>query len=170
MQKLSLLKKLELQKTNFLLIRGSMLAKVIAGWPVFRAKFNMDLDVTLFVKRAFVLGHRTRTWGLYEIATFMGSDSGDRLVQIMGNCETDVTPRRFVGPPRWIIKLSDDPEGEYFLKVNVDDVIAFLLPEEIKLVENDIQDAYSVYLNSKQTVSDWDAFEVMARILVSEFA
>ncbi len=126
----------------------------------------MELDITVFLKRALVLGHRTRTWGLYEIATFMDSDNGERLVQIMGNCETDVTPRRFVGPPRWIIKLVHDPEGEYFLKVNVDDVICFMTNDEIEEVAPEIEEAYEVYNRSAQTESDWDMFEVTVRLLV----
>lgn len=126
----------------------------------------MELDIAVFLKRALVLGHRTRTWGLYEIATFMDSDNGDSLVQIMGNCETDVTPRHFVGPPRWIINLADDPEGEYFLRVNVDDVICFMTNEEIEEIAPEIEEAYEVYSRSAQTESDWDMFEVTVRLLV----
>lgn len=121
----------------------------------------------LFFKRAIILGHNKRMWGAYEVATVKNNswshvkDAADGLI-VHCWCDTDLTNRRFIGPPTHIMDRDMDPDGDYYLPVSVDDVVAFVDPDAPVLSE--IEKAYLIY---KETETDdaWDTFEVTVRML-----
>jgi hypothetical protein len=142
----------------------------------------MDLSQTtaLFSSRALVIGQRNRGWGMYEIATVREIDDGSKAIEVdpRQDCFFEESPLLdpaqpsfYNSRPRVLPMREADWENEIaswsgWWVISVDDVVAFIQPNEIEWVHEKVEEAYSVYMESDRSQRSWDTFQVMVRLLV----
>lgn len=132
----------------------------------------------MFEAKALIIGQKNRKWGLYEIASFVDYDhrTGSFMeVLCDGDLEDYESAALFdpAQPTFWDHMPQREADREDMAArwsgqwvIDCDDVVAFVYPDQIEWVTEQIASAYADYTECGSTDRAWDTFQVKVRLLL----